>query len=60
MFATCHDRRLKKAEVFCNGEKLKSCFAADEELGIALCYARDENGSCYMDSETKTIKKILV
>ena len=38
---------------YCNGELLKRCFMADEEQGIAECYALDENGNYIFVDETK-------
>ncbi len=37
--------------IFLDGEKLDNCFTADEELGIAYCWAVDARGNFIPDPE---------
>jgi hypothetical protein len=61
MFASVENAKQRRYKVFCNGEILGHCFAADEELGVALCYAEDENGLCFKNPEKPSeIKKVLI
>ena len=33
-----------QAKVYVDGKELQHCFTADEELGVAFCYKKDEYG----------------
>jgi hypothetical protein len=60
MFVTCMDSKYKRAKVFVDGDDVSNhCYAADSDLGIALCYVKNEDGRRYKDPETGSIKKVL-
>ncbi len=39
--------------VFLDGERLDNCFTADEELGIAYCWATDDIGRFIIDPNNR-------
>ena len=47
------DINAHKYNAYCDGEFLNRCIMADEEQGLAVCYARDENGKHIFTDETK-------
>lgn len=44
--------------VYLDGVKLTSCFTADEELGEAHCYAKDESGELIRDGDE--LKRVIL
>jgi len=60
MFVSADNPKTGRATVLCNGKPLSYCYAADSDLGIALCFAVNEKGKVYADHETKNFKKNLV
>ena len=44
-------------EVYLNGEILRGCHTADEELGVACCYEKDAGGHYIVDGDhCKTVE----
>ena len=49
------------SKVFVDGVEVKNCFTADEEMGVAWCFAVDEEGKFFIDPEnTDSCKEIEV
>jgi sRNA-binding regulator protein Hfq len=42
-------RQRKRVRIFLNGSQLDECVTADDELGFAICFARDEWGNLIED-----------
>lgn len=48
----------KHLRVYVDGRQVRRCFTADEEKGVAYCFAEDSEGNLYLDpeGEIKTVE----
>lgn len=60
MFVSYDNPNVKRAIVLCDGKRLQKCYAADTDLGVALCLAVNESGHCYVNQKTHSFEKVLV
>ena len=47
-------------KVYVDGVEMDKCFTADEEEGIAYCYAVDEYGKLILAEDGESVKEVQV